>query len=1757
MRNLSSHFGLALVGLGITGLSCQAQLSLSGTLSYADRQTGEVWVAASLNTNTLFGNTRLSVSVSQPFTSAPFTVSNLFAGGNYQIFAWRDSIPNGVPDPTEAQAWHPDGTFLVTSNRTVAGFTLTDPDNNSNGLPDWWEVKHGLTNRMGSGRSGSLLIHPGQTNFTDSVWASVLGSNPAGTTTLNVARTNGFASNDLVMIITMQDPNQNLALNKAGTYEMGRIASLTQSGGVTNLVLAQARTNVFNATASEKIQVLKVPEYTEVNLSGSALKFFGTNFVRITNLGWVIPTNEITVEFWARIETNAYDWPSVFTTLPSQNTNRLALSLGTSWSGGNLLWDFGNGWGNGRVNYDSSLGVGTWQHLALVASQSGPYMRVFRNGVLEKDADHFDTFERGDYAFELGNSFVGQLHEFRIWNKARSQAEIQGDMNHALSGSERDLVAYYRLDEGGGTNVLDATGHGLNGAWVNAPAWVTPGSLTCQPWNGTNGGVLAFTAYQVTLGRNSVISADGKGYRGGPNYAQKDVDGYQGESFGGFWPLHSITNNLGGGGGGGRSYYCAANPGGGGGYAVPGRIGGLSAGSGSTCEDRPTTLVPAFGGNSYGSSTLDRLFMGSGGGSGGQDGNDGTPDGLANGGVGGAGGGILVCSAGLIRNNGQIGSSGQEGSSLVANERGTGGGGAGGSVWITANWQSAGGVVQAQGGAGGKNGGCVGGNGGVGRIRLDLPPGAVAPILDPPAGFVQHLPAAPVLWSPYGDTDQDGLSDWVEYQLDTNPVNPDTDGDTLPDGWEVAYAWPTNTLNPGVFSGAMIDSDRDDVPDLIEFQRGTRPDLADTDGDGLSDYQEMFVYRTDPLKQDTDGDGISDAAEVTAGTDPLLLGTQYFYDPLDRLVGVQHENGLALGYEYDRNNNLVRQFYADRDANGNGLPDLWEFLQGLTDNPSGFVDTDGDGWSDYQEWQAGTNPRDAGSVPNLLGNAGTDLASLTLPFTPSNFVVGVGQFDGLGAEEIVIGADGNPGTTTNFLLVLSQTVDGWSTQRVYVGSFGVTSIAVGQPANRPSPAIYVGLRQPGGTGSVVEFRPVGGVWTPNTITNSTSEAAFVLGVRAGENLLVSLAPSGTPYYLSFAGSSWTLTLAESSTSQRGLGTVTTPGLHGLPTRGVRLLNAGGIQVLGDESLVPADAIWNGDYLRWFFLTPSAMTWDDAQAYARLMDGNLATVPNSTLNLWLWNQFKSAGNFWIGLSRLNCSSPWMWASSTPFDYKNWRSGEPNCGSGTERMVGMYAADATWNDFTPTVTLRGVIETLAAGPSLSAAEPPASQRLLCKGHSLCDGDLRLTSGVSILYTYVDDKNLDGVMNSGDEFVMAEYLFSGSEVSSADLQHIPLSGSSLAQSYGLASVDVLYGNQQVFFTAEPDGRLFSWSATNATAPLQRQLFSAQYAGKAWHALAGVRTLAAGESLLGLRVDSGAPNRCDLILWPPQRELWSPTTVPQTAPITQILTSNGLGRDIARLDLCIWDAEGGAAKPELEFQRANDSVWSNATIVVSGAAQGWVASSPIGMTNQVYWDAARDLGPGFTNTVKLRARAEDNTLMGEWSPPVMYAVQNSLTTRLWATNDVATTPRNTPVNIDVLANDNAVAKFIAFLGAPAHGTAVTNLNQTVRYTPMIDFVGTDQFTYTMTDGAGGSSMATVTVTVTSGSAAAIVLASPALQSSTQFSMTITGPAGIYRVQASTNLTSWAGVRTLTNITGVVSFTEAAPANTPARFYRVRLQLE
>ena len=88
-------------------------------------------------------------------------------------------------------------------------------------------------------------------------------------------------------------------------------------------------------------------------------------------------------------------------------------------------------------------------------------------------------------------------------------------------------------------------------------------------------------------------------------------------------------------------------------------------------------------------------------------------------------------------------------------------------------------------------------------------------------------------------------------------------------------------------------------------------------------------------------------------------------------------------------------------------------------------------------------------------------------------------------------------------------------------------------------------------------------------------------------------------------------------------------------------------------------------------------------------------------------------------------------------------------------------------------------------------------------------------------------------------------------------------------------------------------------------------------------------------------------------------------------------------------------------------------------------------------------------------------------------------------ANDDSDTTPEDTPVTTNVVANDTdvdgtVVASAVAIVSGPSNGSILNNGDDTVTYTPNANFNGSDIYTYTVQDSDGATSnVATVTITV------------------------------------------------------------------------------
>ena len=154
-------------------------------------------------------------------------------------------------------------------------------------------------------------------------------------------------------------------------------------------------------------------------------------------------------------------------------------------------------------------------------------------------------------------------------------------------------------------------------------------------------------------------------------------------------------------------------------------------------------------------------------------------------------------------------------------------------------------------------------------------------------------------FDPELDSDGDGLPDYIERGLGLDRNNPDTDGDGLPDGYEYYYLGTdpakVDSDDNGV-SDADEDFDEDGLTNIEEYERSTSPFAADTDRDGLPDYDEVYNYNTDPTNPDTDSDKVTDGDEIILDLDPNDPETNGYPDSEYTTAQTVGEDSGALDY---------------------------------------------------------------------------------------------------------------------------------------------------------------------------------------------------------------------------------------------------------------------------------------------------------------------------------------------------------------------------------------------------------------------------------------------------------------------------------------------------------------------------------------------------------------------------------------------------------------------------------------------------------------------------------------------------------------------------------------------------------------------------------------------------------------------------------------------------------------------------------------------
>ena len=125
-----------------------------------------------------------------------------------------------------------------------------------------------------------------------------------------------------------------------------------------------------------------------------------------------------------------------------------------------------------------------------------------------------------------------------------------------------------------------------------------------------------------------------------------------------------------------------------------------------------------------------------------------------------------------------------------------------------------------------------------------------------------------------------------------------------------------------------LDADGDGLNRDVELSYGTSPTLADTDGDGLTDSQEIQLYATSPTLADSDGDGLSDGQEVLVYFTNPNLSNKGDLAPRNQPDGVVNVADLMILTRFVGGlDSPSEQELALADVNTDGVLDVRDILQ--------------------------------------------------------------------------------------------------------------------------------------------------------------------------------------------------------------------------------------------------------------------------------------------------------------------------------------------------------------------------------------------------------------------------------------------------------------------------------------------------------------------------------------------------------------------------------------------------------------------------------------------------------------------------------------------------------------------------------------------------------------------------------------------------------------------------------------------------------------
>ncbi|MBE9220315.1 LamG-like jellyroll fold domain-containing protein, partial [Dolichospermum flos-aquae] len=417
----------------VTATAGQDYTATNGTLTFNPGESVKTFTIDINNDRVYEGNETFNVTLSNPTGGAVLgqNVSTITLTETPPVLAFSQPTfivkedGTGTTQITVTRTGSPDNTVSATISLTNGQAVAPDDYNNS-----------AITVSFAPGETSKVVNIPlvDDIRFEEEEDLTLTLSNPTNSAILGTQATAKLTIQD-------NDINQGVVLNQAIPVTIDN----------TKLKVS----NVGALTGNFGLSFNGVDNYVEVPHSAA------------------LSLNTFTLEAWVNQTQIKGDWQPIITKENNGGSERnYGLFIVPNESRLHFAFQDSNGNWVGLETNQGSLTLNQLTHVA--ATYDGAKLSLYINGQLDTSVDWVGTLLQNNYPVKIGRElnaytpFAGQIDDVRIWNVARTQAQIQANYNQQLVGNETGLAGYWNFNEPSGSTALDKTINGNNGNIIGA-----------------------------------------------------------------------------------------------------------------------------------------------------------------------------------------------------------------------------------------------------------------------------------------------------------------------------------------------------------------------------------------------------------------------------------------------------------------------------------------------------------------------------------------------------------------------------------------------------------------------------------------------------------------------------------------------------------------------------------------------------------------------------------------------------------------------------------------------------------------------------------------------------------------------------------------------------------------------------------------------------------------------------------------------------------------------------------------------------------------------------------------------------------------------------------------------------------------------------------------------------------------------------------------------------------------------------------------